>query len=179
MPARTRECIYHARATSQLKAELFRIAGVDLTDVPGISIITAHTILMEVGRTCRGFAMPLPSHLGLGSARKSKSAEVRSSLLGLGEESGRDRAATRSTLPVSRQELPRRVLPEDGAPEAVTATAHRLVRIIYHMLSTREPYSQSVLARCDQQVNIRAETRLRKQAANLGFQLTRVLESEA
>jgi hypothetical protein len=36
-----------------------------------------------------------------------------------------------------------------GAPEAVTATAHKLARIIYHMLSTGEPYSESVLARCD------------------------------
>ena len=43
MPPRTKEPAF------DLKAELFRIAGVDLTDVPGISTITAHTILMEVG----------------------------------------------------------------------------------------------------------------------------------
>jgi len=35
--------------TFDLKAELFLIAGVDLTDVPGISTLTAHTILVEVG----------------------------------------------------------------------------------------------------------------------------------
>ncbi|MGA8620156.1 MAG: hypothetical protein WB660_16740 [Candidatus Sulfotelmatobacter sp.] len=65
-----------------------------------------------------------------------------------------------------------------GAPEAVTATAHKLARIVYYMLSTREPYSQSVLAKCDQLANTRAERRLRKQAANLGFQLTPILESQ-
>jgi transposase len=37
-----------------------------------------------------------------------------------------------------------------GAPELVTATAHKLARIVYHLLSTREPYSESVLAKCDQ-----------------------------
>jgi transposase len=58
-----------------------------------------------------------------------------------------------------------------GAAEAITATAHKLARIVYHLLSTKEPCSESVLARCDQQANIRAEVRLRKQAASLGFQL--------
>src|SRR5258705_10139787 len=59
-----------------LKAELFRIAGIDLTDDPGISTITAHT---RLGQTCRGSAMPLLSHPGLGSALRNKSAEERSS----------------------------------------------------------------------------------------------------
>ena len=39
-----------------LKEELFRIAGVDLTDVPGIITLTAHTVLMEVG--AGSFALP-------------------------------------------------------------------------------------------------------------------------
>jgi len=59
-----------------------------------------------------------------------------------------------------------------GAPEAVTATAHKLARIVYHLLSTKEPYSERVLIKCDRQANNRAEMRLRRQAANLGFQLT-------
>jgi transposase len=37
-----------------------------------------------------------------------------------------------------------------GAPEPVTATAHKLARIVYRLLSTREPYSESVLAKCAQ-----------------------------
>ena len=52
-----------------------------------------------------------------------------------------------------------------GAPAAVTATAHKLARIVYHLLSTKEPYSESVLAHCDHLANKRAEIRLRKQAA--------------
>jgi hypothetical protein len=63
-----------------------------------------------------------------------------------------------------------------GAPEAVTATAHKLARIVYHLLSTKQPYSESVLVNCDQQANVRAEMRLRKQAANLGYTLTPIPE---
>lgn len=51
-PPGTKKRIYQRAGnepTFDLKAELFRIAGVDLTDVPGISTLTAHTILVEVG----------------------------------------------------------------------------------------------------------------------------------
>ena len=64
-----------------------------------------------------------------------------------------------------------------GASAAITATAHKLARIIYHMLSTRQPYSEEVFARHDQQASIRAEKHLRKQAAELGFQLAPVAET--
>jgi hypothetical protein len=52
MPPRTKKCFYQKAGNEpafDLKAELFRISGVDLTDVPGISAIPAHTILTEVG----------------------------------------------------------------------------------------------------------------------------------
>jgi transposase len=70
IPPRTKPCIYQ-RANNgpafDLKGELFRIAGVDLTDVPGISAITAHTILMEVGPDVSRFrsASAFASWLGL------------------------------------------------------------------------------------------------------------------
>jgi hypothetical protein len=50
MPARTKTRFYQRAGNEpafDLKGELFRIAGVDLTDVPGISAITAHTIIMD------------------------------------------------------------------------------------------------------------------------------------
>jgi hypothetical protein len=36
---------------------------------------------------------------------------------------------------------------------------------------TKEPYSETVFHRCDEQAQKKAEMRLRKQAARLGFQL--------
>ena len=40
-----------------LRSELYRIFGVDLTEVPGISGVTAQTILCEIGPECRSSAM--------------------------------------------------------------------------------------------------------------------------
>jgi hypothetical protein len=58
-----------------------------------------------------------------------------------------------------------------GAAEAVTATAHKLARIVYHMLRTKEPYNESVFLRHDHEATKRAQDRLRRHAAKLGFQI--------
>ena len=81
MPPRTKAWIYQRAGNEpafDLKAELFRIAGVDLTDVPGISSITAHTILMEVGPDVSRFRNASAFASWLGSARKNRSVEARS-----------------------------------------------------------------------------------------------------
>jgi len=57
------------------------------------------------------------------------------------------------------------------APKAVTGTAHKLARIIHHLLRTRTPYDESVFASQDESALRRAEVSLRKQAAKLGFQV--------
>jgi len=58
-----------------------------------------------------------------------------------------------------------------GAPKAITATAHKLARIIYHLLTTHEPYDETRLAQAEQDHRQRTESRLRSQARALGFQL--------
>jgi hypothetical protein len=52
-----------------------------------------------------------------------------------------------------------------------SATAHEIARILYHVLSTKEPYTETIFHPGDEQARQRAEMRLRKQAAQLGFQL--------
>jgi hypothetical protein len=53
VPKRTKASAYQRRRyepkTFDLRGELYRIFGVDLTNVPGISAITAQTILCEIG----------------------------------------------------------------------------------------------------------------------------------
>jgi hypothetical protein len=58
-----------------------------------------------------------------------------------------------------------------GAPKAITAAAHKLARIIYHLLTTRQPYRESIYYQYQQRSRIRATARLKAQAASLGFQL--------
>jgi hypothetical protein len=59
-------------------------------------------------------------------------------------------------------------------PRPWTVGAHKLTRVVYHLLSTREAYNESVFHRCDEEAIKRAQYRLRKQAAQLGVQVNPV-----
>ncbi len=188
MPPRTKACFYQRadnEPTFDLKGELFRIAGVDLTDVPGISAITAHTILMEVGPDVSRFrnASAFAAWLGLCPEKQISGGKV----LYTRSRKVKNRAAIALRLGAHCLyraknywgEFYRRMKWRLGAPAAVTATAHKLARIVYHLLSTKEPYSE------DSPGSIAIiwptsglKYRLRKQAANLGYQLTPVPEPE-
>ncbi len=59
------------------------------------------------------------------------------------------------------------------APEQATvATAHKLARVIYHLLKHREAYAPVSAKEYDQQWQDRQLTTLKKKAAKLGFSLT-------
>jgi transposase len=186
MPPRTKECVYHRAGNEpafDLRSEMFRIAGVDLTDVPGISALTAYTILMEVGPDVSRFrnASAFASWLGLCPEKQVNGGKVLYSR----SRKVKNRAAIALRLGAHclyraknyLGQFHRRMKWRLGGPEAVTATAHKLARIVYHMLSTKEPYSEEALVTCDRLASKRAEMRLRRQAENLGYQLTPIRET--
>ena len=47
-----------------------------------------------------------------------------------------------------------------GPPKAITATAHKLARIIYHLVSTGQAFDDSVLAQDEHQTRSRKTRRL-------------------
>ena len=59
-----------------------------------------------------------------------------------------------------------------GKPEAITATAHKLARIVYHMLTTKERYNESVFAKQRQKDEKRIVQRLKTNALSMGYTLT-------
>jgi transposase len=65
----------------------------------------------------------------------------------------------------------RRITRKLGRPQAITATAHKLARIVYHLLGTKEAYNESVFHKSEADTIRRAKYRLRRQAAQLGFQV--------
>lgn len=181
LPKRTKaspyqRCRYEPKGFD-LRAELFRIFGVDLTNVPGISAITAQTILCEIGTDVSEFrnASAFASWLGLCPEKKISGGKV------LYTKTRRVRSRVATALRMGAHSLHhakdylgeffRRITRKLGKPQAVTATAHKLARIIYHLLSTKEPYNESVFHKCEQETLRRAEMRLRKQAAQLGYQI--------
>lgn len=181
VPKRTKASPYQRRRYEpkvfDLRAELYRVFGVDLTNVPGISAITAQTILCEVGTDVSKFrnASAFASWLGLCPEKKISGGKV------LYTKSRRVRSRVATALRMGAHSLHhakdylgeffRRITRKLGKPQAVTATAHKLARIIYHLLSTKEPYNESVFNKCEEETLKRAEARLRKQAAQLGFQV--------
>ena len=181
LPKRTKKHPYgtrHNEPTSfSLRSELYRVFGVDLTNVPGISAVTAQTILCEVGTDLSRFrnASAFASWLGLcpekqisgGKVLYTRTRQVRNRLsiaLRLG-------AHALHHADNYLGEFFRRLKRKLGKPEAVTATAHKLARIVFHLLTTRQEYDESVFIKHEKEAAARAETRLRKQAERLGFQI--------
>jgi transposase len=174
LPKRTKASAYQRRRyeakTFDLRSELYRIFGVDLTNVPGISAITAQTILCEIGTDVSRFrnASAFASWLGLCPENKISGGKV------LYTKSRRVRSRVATALRMDANSLHhakdylgeffRRITRKLGKPQAITATAHKLARIVYHLLSTKEAYNETVFHRCDEEALRRAQFRLRRQA---------------
>jgi hypothetical protein len=58
-----------------------------------------------------------------------------------------------------------------GAPKAITATAHKLARIIYHLIKNRKPFDETVFAEQERDHQERMKKRLIKRAKSFGLQV--------
>lgn len=160
-----------------LKGELVRLCGVDLTHVEGIDAITAYTVVTEQGIDMSPFPTEkhFASHLGLcpnnqitgGKIRKRKTRKVQS------------RAA--KALRVAAQSLHhsdsalgafyRRMKARHGPAKAITATAHKLAKLIYRMLKYGEDYVDKGAAQYESQYREQKLSNLVKQARRMGYEL--------
>jgi hypothetical protein len=68
----------------------------------------------------------------------------------------------------------RRMRAKLGAPQSITAAAHKLARIIFHMLTTGQAYDETIFAQQEAQNNQRMQQKLRQQAKQLGIQLVEI-----
>jgi len=160
-----------------LKHHMHRLLGTDLTLVDGIDVGTAHTIFTEVGPDLSCF--PTPAHfcswLGLCPNNKISGGKILSSKTKPGSNRVAQvlRMASISLLR-SRSylgEFYRRMRAKSGAPKAITATAHKLARIVYHLIKYQKAFDQSVFNKEQEMHKIRMEKNLRKQAKYLGYQI--------
>jgi hypothetical protein len=58
-----------------------------------------------------------------------------------------------------------------GAPSAITAVAHKLARILYHMITTQQAYDVTVFQEQERRTQDRKRAKLYAQAKQLGLQL--------
>ena len=59
-----------------------------------------------------------------------------------------------------------------GAPKAVTAMAHKLARVLWHLLKYKQPFDWNVFAKEEEKMKRKKLARLQNLAASMNFQLT-------
>jgi transposase len=160
-----------------LAAELKRIAGVDLTLIDGIDVMTAQTIASETGfdmspwRTEAHFA----SWLGLCPDNRISGGTVLSrATRHVVNPLATSLRMAASTLIRSQSYLGaqyRRLRTRLGAPKAITAMAHRLSRSIYRMLKYGLHYIDKGADFYEKKYAELQIINLKKKAAKFGLQL--------
>jgi transposase len=160
-----------------LRSHLYRITGVDLTQVPGLQALTIHIVLSEVGLNMHKW--PTEKHfaswLGLCPENRISGGKV----LSTGSRPVQNRASR--ALRMAAQSLRtspsylgaffRRMRSKLGPAKATTATAHKLAKIIYHMLKEQTPYREHGAESYLHNEQERRLRQLRRQAQHLGFEL--------
>ncbi len=158
-------------------AHLYRLTGVDLTRIDGIDSVSALTILGEIGtdmsrwQTVKHFT----SWLGLCPGTKVSGGKV----LGSKSKPTANRAASAlrlaaASLSRSRSALGaylRRMSARIGKPQAITATAHKLARLVYSMLKHGTEYVDVGQDYYERHHRERVVHNLTRRAKELGFVL--------
>lgn len=162
-----------------LREQLFRLVGIDLTRIDGLNPHSVLKILSEIGTDMSRWpsVKQFCSWLGLspgnkisGGKRIGKSKTTPSA----------NRAA--AALRIAAQALSnsnsalggylRRQKARLGAPKAITATAHKLATILYSMIANKTEYDPPEVNYYDVQYRKRVLANLRRRADQLGFDLT-------
>lgn len=166
------------QAHFELAPALYRMSGgVDLTQIDGVDALTIQKVLSETGTDMSKW--PTDKHfsswLHLCPNNKITGGKVKQT----GVQPTQNRAST--ALRVAAASLHhsdsalgafyRRIRARSGAPAAVTATAHKLARIIYAMLKDRKPYHDLGALSYEQLYRERVLRNLNRQATRLGFRL--------
>jgi transposase len=168
---RTNATVFDARIL------LFRMAGVDLTVIEGISELTALTILSEIGTDMSRFPSErhFVSWLGLcpnhrGSAGKIFNRRVRK---------GANRAAR--ALRMAGQgchhaknalgAFYRRIQARCGGPKAVVATARKIAERVYRLLKHGEEYVRQGEQAYEEAYRVRTLKGMARKAESLGYKL--------
>jgi transposase len=159
------------------RAALYAWAGVDLTRIGGIDVSTALKILAELGPDLSSFKTPkhFASWLGLcpgtritggkriSGATKRTANQVAHALKLAAHGLHRSKCALGAYY--------RRMAARLGAGKAITATAHKLARVVYAILTKGEEFVQRSQDHYEDQVRARTLRHLHKKAASLGYTL--------
>ncbi len=160
-----------------LRTELIRMSGVDLTQIPSIGASTALTIISEIGldmnewRSAKHFASWLglcPGNKVSGGKRLSGKTKPCANRVAVALR------VAANTLYKSQCALGaflRRMKARLGSPKAITAVAHKLAKLIYTMLKYGHEYVEKGVEFYEELYRKRREANLRRKAQEMGYAL--------
>lgn len=184
LPARKADKRPHGNSPQfDLRDELYRISGVDLTLIDGIDIVTSQSIISEIGldmtrwKTEKHFA----SWLGLCPDNRITGGKVikRRSRHVINRASHALRMAA-LTLRKSKSALGanfRRLNAHLGAPKTITAMAHKLARLVYRMLKYGRNYVDKGMQHYEQKFREQRIKWLKKQAGEFNLEFIEIVPS--
>jgi hypothetical protein len=160
------------------RTELFRLTGVDLVAVDGFSASMAQSLLTEIGTDMSKFPTykHFASWLGLAPHNDISGGKVlRSRTLKTHNRAGqlfRQAAASVARSNSAFGAFFRRKRAQIGPQQAIVATAHKIARTVYAMLTNRTPYYDLGAEAYDAKYRQQELNYLKRKAAKLGFDLT-------
>jgi transposase len=167
------------------RAHYARLLGVDLVTVMGLSSSSVQTIISEIGTDMSRF--PTVKHfaawLGLaprndisgGKVLRSRTRKVTNRATQAFRQAAQSVSRSDSAVGAYYRSMRARKGPE----QATVATAHKIARIVYHLLKYGEAYEAESAAAYEQQRREREVRQLTRRAAKLGFALAPVPEPVA
>ncbi len=176
-PAKKINASARIRSGVDVRQVLFQKSGVDLFAIPGLGADTLLTVTSEVGfdltpwKTVKHFT----SWLSLCPGTRISGGKVLSKKVkrkaNRAAQAFRIAAATLGRSQTALGAFYRRIKARNGGQHAVTATAHKLARIYYTMLTEGTEYVAQGLQAYEQNYQQRRFAHLERQAKALGLQL--------
>jgi hypothetical protein len=167
----------NAPTTVAVRAHLKRIAGVDLVAVHGLSASLAQIIVAEVGTDmsrfptekdfCSWLSLAPHNDISGGKVLRSRTLKTHSRA----GQAFRQAAAAVIRADCAFGAFYRRLKSRLGPAQAVVATAHKIARVVYHMLKYKAEYQAVTAAEYERRFREREIKCLQRKAARLGFSL--------
>lgn len=184
-PGRTRKRKPKGKGPSfDARTGLYRMTGVDLTVIEGIGEVTALVLISEIGTDMGRWpsSKQFSSWLGLCPQVKQSGRKILSSRV----RPGPNRAAqallmAANSLQSSKSGLGaffRRIAMRSGRAKAVTATAHKLGRLVYALLKHGEKYVAVGQEQYEEAHQARQLRALKRKAAELGYEVNEKAKAE-
>lgn len=174
----------HPNPNFDLRTEAYKLFGVDITQIPGLEE-NALPLFSEVGREMTKW--PTSAHFISWLALCPDNDISGGKLLWRQVRTVKNRAGHIFRLaayslhhsPSPLGNYLRRMKAKLGPKAATTATAHKIALIFYTMVKNQVEYDESIWATRDAQREKRLETKLKRQAKQLGYQLVPIQQDVA